>query len=1219
MNILMLTNTYTPHVGGVARSVHAFAAAYRRQGHRVVVVAPQFEGAPADEPDVIRVPAIQKFNGSDFSVRLPVPWLVSSALAEFHPDIVHSHHPFLLGDTALRIAAARNLPLVFTHHTMYERYTHYVPGDSPAMARFVMNLATGYANLCDRVLAPSESVAAVLRERGVTTPVDVVPTGVDTELFARGDGPGFRRRLGIPAQAFVVGHVGRLAPEKNLSFLAEAVAAQLRRHLDAHFLVVGSGPSQEEIHRQFERYRLGSRLHLAGTHSGQALVDAFHAMDVFAFASHTETQGMVLTEAMAAGLPVVALDAPGAREVVIDGQNGRLLSSQSVRRFGNALEWVAAGAAERRAALAEAARQTAEKFSMNHCAEKAIGAYQAVAALGARAKPTDDNAWEAALRWVEGEWELLSNMARAAGTAIAPPSMWRVPGLNVLLHTWARVRRWANRREWGIRLLHLGTSEGTAAEPGLVLLQIDGLGQTQFERALGRGRLPVIRRLMAREGYQLHTMYSGLPSSTPAVQGELFYGVKTAVPTFSFRDAQAGAVVRMYDAEAAARVQSRLGSHARGLLEGGSAYANIFTGGAAEAHFCCSAMGLGDVLRRANPLGTLALVVWHLLTLLRTGGLMLVEFALALIDFARGVISSGELKAELKFVASRVMISIWLREMVTLGATIDAARGLPVIHVNFLGYDEHAHRRNPQSAFAHWTLRGIDHCVGRIWRAARSSRRRDYQVWIYADHGQEHTVPYARQSGRTVQEAVAAVFQARTGPNAHSANGNGVAGQRARWLGGRVTPKLLAGAEPVASESDQVSVAAMGPAGNIYVPTRFTAAERVELAHRLVAEASIPTVITTDSDGHLQAFTAEGRFALPEQIDALVGPDHPFLEELRNDLLAVCRHPDAGDFLIFGWPRRGLALSFPMEHGAHGGFGPEETRGFALLPHGVSLPHTERDYLRPLDLRAAALHVLGRGRMTSARRSRARRTGDDTLRIMTYNIRNCLGTDGRLSPARIARVIAQYDPDVVALQEIDVRRPRSGDVDQVHEIANDLAMDFHFYPAIEEVGELYGDAILSRCPMRLVHAGLLPGLPGLPLEPRGALWVEIEVHGRKLQLLNTHLGLLPRERLRQVDALMGPHWLEHPQWRDPAVLCGDLNAMPRSRAYRRLAERFHDVQLCLDDHRPRRTFLSRYPLGRIDHIFIGSGIEVTKIEVPRTELVRKASDHLPLVAELRFV
>ncbi len=142
MNILMMTNTYLPHTGGVARSVAWFSEEYRRQGHRVLVVAPTFPHAPAEEPDVIRLPAIQNFNGSDFSVRLPAPGLLVGALDRFEPEIVHSHHPFLTGDTALRVASSRNLPLVFTHHTMYEHYTHYVPGDSPPLRRLSERLAT---------------------------------------------------------------------------------------------------------------------------------------------------------------------------------------------------------------------------------------------------------------------------------------------------------------------------------------------------------------------------------------------------------------------------------------------------------------------------------------------------------------------------------------------------------------------------------------------------------------------------------------------------------------------------------------------------------------------------------------------------------------------------------------------------------------------------------------------------------------------------------------------------------------------------------------------------------------------------------------------------------------------------------------------------------------------------------------------------------------------
>ena len=229
MRIVMMTNTFLPMVGGVSRSVAWFSEAFRQAGHRVLVVAPEFDGGMADEADVVRVPAIRNFNGSDFSIGLPLPGTLLPVLEDFGPQVIHAHHPFLLGDTALRAAARFNVPAVFTHHTMYEQYTHYVPGDSEAMRQFAIRLATEFANLCDQVIAPSESVAAILCSRGVASPIATVPTGIDTAAFAAGDRSQGRAELGLPEHAAVVGHVGRLAAEKNLSFLAAALAAAARQ------------------------------------------------------------------------------------------------------------------------------------------------------------------------------------------------------------------------------------------------------------------------------------------------------------------------------------------------------------------------------------------------------------------------------------------------------------------------------------------------------------------------------------------------------------------------------------------------------------------------------------------------------------------------------------------------------------------------------------------------------------------------------------------------------------------------------------------------------------------------------------------------------------------------------------------------------------------------------------------------------------------------------
>lgn len=240
-------------------------------------------------------------------------------------------------------------------------------------------------------------------------------------------------------------------------------------------------------------------------------------------------------------------------------------------------------------------------------------------------------------------------------------------------------------------------------------------------------------------------------------------------------------------------------------------------------------------------------------------------------------------------------------------------------------------------------------------------------------------------------------------------------------------------------------------------------------------------------------------------------------------------------------------------------------------------------------------------------------------RIVTYNVHRCVGVDGRLSPKRIADVLAESDPDIVALQELDVGRARTGLVDQAHEIARELEMDLHFHPAFRVMEEAYGDAILTSYPLRVVKAGPLPGLPRFPrLEPRGALWVAIDVDGVELQVVNTHLGLLARERMAQIEMLTGPQWLGNERARDPLILLGDFNMLRRSRAYRRLSRALPDALAVPGLPRPGPTFPTRYPLLRIDHVFATPSVVVRRAEAPRTALSRVASDHLPLVVDFEL-
>jgi endonuclease/exonuclease/phosphatase family metal-dependent hydrolase len=821
------------------------------------------------------------------------------------------------------------------------------------------------------------------------------------------------------------------------------------------------------------------------------------------------------------------------------------------------------------------------------------------------------------------EWELWSNVAQATGRMVQGRHLWKAPILGRLLHFYNRFRRWISRNEWAPKILGLPMSEGTSAEPGLIIIQIDGFARSQLERALRRNRMPFLKRLLAREHFQIHSLYSGLPATTPSVQGELFYGVKQIVPAFSFRDHETGKAVWMIDPEVAARVQRRLSRRGAPLLEGGSSYSNIFTGGAAEPHFCASLMGWGEMLKNARWFAIFLFILVNLAPFIRAFFLAFVEVFIALADVVYGLAKGRHVRPEFRMILSRTAVGILLRDFITIGAKMDVTRGLPIIHANFLGYDEQAHRRGPGAGYAHWSLKGIDRSIERIWKAARRSVRRDYHLWVFADHGQHHTDIYEEVTGRSLHDAVQSVFHTHVenvGPRRGPARG--VEGQRALWLGGgraqRLIPKPKV-IEPPASDTELV-ITALGPLGYIYPPTVYDWPERQTIAERLVREAAIPLVLVVDADGQAWAFTEHGRFRMPQEANKVLAPDHPFLQAAAEELAALCHHPDAGSFVVSGWRTTGRPLTFVLEHGAHAGPSPEETHGFAILPADAPIETHEKGYLRPLDLRAAALRALHRTHVRVAAKPRQKRARTGTIRVLTYNVHTCVGMDGRLSPRRIARVIAQCDPDVVALQECDVRRWRTGGIDQVQEIANELKMHFHFHPAMRFAEEEYGDAVLSYHPMRLVRAAALPGIKDRPtLEPRGAMWVRLSVAGREVNLVNTHLGLSSRERLAQVEALLGDQWLGHPDCQEPLILCGDFNSLPGSPPYRRLLSQLSDAQLQLNgDHRPFRTWFSHYPIGRIDHVFLRGNLKVIAIEVPRTDLIRTASDHLPLVAEIQL-
>ncbi|MCW1886001.1 endonuclease/exonuclease/phosphatase family protein [Luteolibacter flavescens] len=770
--------------------------------------------------------------------------------------------------------------------------------------------------------------------------------------------------------------------------------------------------------------------------------------------------------------------------------------------------------------------------------------------------------------------------------------------------------------------------KGEADHPGLIIVQIDGLSRTQFEHAISKGNLPFLSKLIRREHFTVESFYSGVPSTTPAVQGEIFYGVRAAVPGFQFLHRASGKVMRMYEAESAAVIEDELRSrNEEPLLQDGSSYSNIYRAGASFTRYCSQDLASTEVMRRANPLKWFVLGIAYLPKLLRMAGLAALEFVIAIADAFKGLYAREKALSELLFVPARVVVCIILREAVRFRILLDIERGVPVIHGNLLGYDEQSHRRGPRSEFAHWTLKGIDRAIRDIYRAGDHSVYRDYEVIIYSDHGQEHTVPYERKHGRELHAALAEVFS--SGPMAGTAVwmrrnsdllGNTV-GRFRNLVGLRPDTSAASG---VPQPDSQVIVTAMGPLGHIYFPRPLTVAELEGYVTELIRVAGVPLVLRPQQDGTVQATNARGTWSLPAQADEVLGASHPFLEEVAQDLVSLCFHENAGDLVISGWNPNGQPLSFPMENGAHCGPGSEETRGFLLVPdrirrwHHARLPATGAR-VRGEDLHKIVRHFLNRDGIPEEKSAEKRGGRKElSLRVMTYNIHSCVGLDRKIRPERVARVINHFDPDIVAVQEVDCHRVRSRGHDQAQLIAEHLRMSHVFHAMFEEERERYGIAIFSRYPLTTVKSGYLTEAdPRLFKEARGAIWVKVATEeGRSFHFLNTHFGLGRAERLQQAEVLLGDEWLGSLPATEPVVVAGDFNSGPRSRALQGFQRRFQDVQRVLPGHVPIPTFSSAFPLLRIDHLFVSKHFTVDGIGKPVSPVARMASDHLPLFAEL---
>jgi len=365
LTIGMFADSYLPEINGVVTSLVSSTRELRRRGHRVIVIAPSHEGAVDDDPDVFRLRSSPFPFYPQFRMAFPLPAKLLATLPRMPFDVIHVHSMFFIGCLGAYLAQFRRMPLVFTYHTLWTEYAHYVPVDPGFTRAQAVWVSREFCNRATRVIAPTHGIRTLLATYGVNRPATVLPSGVDVSVFelSVADAPRIRAGGG-PIALFV----GRLGKEKNVDLVLDAFDVAARRIPDLRLIVVGSGPHEEALRRHANELASSPRIRFTGALDQRELGAYYAAADAFVFASTTETQGLVLLEAMTHGVPVAAVDCPVSREVVA-GESG-LLCAERASELGEALVALVRAGEDERARRIASAKNVARPYSLEALTDK---------------------------------------------------------------------------------------------------------------------------------------------------------------------------------------------------------------------------------------------------------------------------------------------------------------------------------------------------------------------------------------------------------------------------------------------------------------------------------------------------------------------------------------------------------------------------------------------------------------------------------------------------------------------------------------------------------------------------------------------------------------------------------------------------------------------------------------------------------------------------------
>lgn len=325
MRIIFVTNNYTPYSGGVVSSIQAMVDGLHAQGHEVFIITLDFLGAAHNDPDyVIRITSPVRFYYK--KNHMAIPWRPAYSIMQlvrsYMPDIVHVHHPFLLGVGGMQAARSIDVPCVFTYHTLYEHYAHYIPLPIVVSRPLIKKMVRDFALSVDSIVVPSTTIKHDLRSQGVLSPIEVIPSPLRSSFLLSS---GITRFMG-EKQFFELLVVSRFVPEKNISFVFDVFK---KLPSCVRLTLVGYGTEYEKMQQlAFDEMHFSrERVRFIHKPIQDNLVAAYRSSDLFIFSSQTDTQGLVMVEAMSQGLPVIAVDGPGQRDIVQNGVNGFIINN----------------------------------------------------------------------------------------------------------------------------------------------------------------------------------------------------------------------------------------------------------------------------------------------------------------------------------------------------------------------------------------------------------------------------------------------------------------------------------------------------------------------------------------------------------------------------------------------------------------------------------------------------------------------------------------------------------------------------------------------------------------------------------------------------------------------------------------------------------------------------------------------------------------------------